>query len=54
MSSSDQAKSHEAHEQNGVFVTAVGLAIALCILCCGLILLIPTQSITVDTVYQGF
>jgi hypothetical protein len=54
MSSSYPAKSHEAPEENGVFVAAIGLAIALCIVCCALILLIPTQSISVDTVYQGF
>jgi hypothetical protein len=37
-----------------VFRVAVGVAVALCIICCTLILLIPTESINVDTVYQGF
>ncbi len=32
----------------------VVLAVVLCILCCSLFLSIPTESISVDTVYQGF
>ena len=32
----------------------LGLAVVLCIACCGLILLIPTESTNVETVYQGF
>lgn len=30
------------------------VVIFLCILCCVLFLIIPTQSISVDTIYQGF
>jgi hypothetical protein len=37
-----------------VFVAGVGLAIILCVLSCSLLLFIPTQSISVDTVYEGF
>ncbi len=40
--------------ESPVFRAAVGVAIVLCLVCCALILLIPTQSISVDTVYQGF
>jgi hypothetical protein len=40
--------------ESGVFVALVGLAVVLCVICCALILLIPTQSISVDTVYRGF
>lgn len=29
-------------------------AVVLCVICCTLILLIPTTSLAVDTVYQGF
>ena len=43
-----------APEGGRIFLAAVGLAVALCIVCCVLILLVPTQSISVDTVYQGF
>ncbi len=43
-----------APENSRTFLAAVGVAVALCLVCCGLILLIPTQSISVDTVYQGF
>jgi hypothetical protein len=32
----------------------VGIATVLCIVCCTLILLIPTESINMDPVYQGF
>lgn len=40
--------------QSSIFLLTVALAVALCIACCTLILLIPTESISVDTVYQGF
>jgi hypothetical protein len=37
-----------------LFHAAVGLAIVLCLASCTLFLLVPTQSISVDTVYEGF
>ncbi len=40
--------------EDGLFVGLLGLAVVLCVLCCVLILLIPTQSTSVDTVYRGF
>ncbi len=54
MSSSHPTTDHEVPGKSGLFAAALGVAIALCIVCCALILLIPTQSISVDTVYQGF
>jgi hypothetical protein len=44
----------QAPDAGSSFRMLVGVAIVLCIVCCALILLIPTESINVDTVYQGF
>jgi hypothetical protein len=52
MSTAKQVDS--APGESGVFLGLVGLAVVLCIVCCVLILLIPTQSTSVDTVYRGF
>jgi hypothetical protein len=43
-----------ATREGRIFLAVVGLAVVLCFLCCTLILLVPTESINVDTVYQGF
>jgi hypothetical protein len=40
--------------ERAVFPYMLCLAVVLCVVCCALILLIPTQSISVDTVYKGF
>jgi hypothetical protein len=40
--------------ESGMFLAALGIAVGLCIVCCALILSVPTESINVDTVYQGF
>ena len=37
-----------------LFYASVALAVILSIICCTFFLLIPTQSINVDTVYEGF
>ena len=52
----DSSRNTGVHVPNksALFFVAVGVAVALCITCCTLILSIPTESITVDTVYQGF
>jgi hypothetical protein len=49
-----QQKTSAQAPTSGVFLAAVSLAVVLSIVCCALILLVPTASITVDTVYQGF
>jgi hypothetical protein len=54
MSSTQQIAIAQSTERRGIFFVAVGIAVVLSIACCTLILLIPTESITVDTVYQGF
>lgn len=54
MSRMQQAEAVEAPKTGGIFRLAVGLAIVLCIACCALMLLVPTASTSVDTVYQGF
>jgi hypothetical protein len=54
MSNSLQDKGVAAPEESRIFRAAVGFAVVLCIACCALILLIPTASTSVDTVYQGF
>lgn len=53
MSSSQQDASAQA-SKSGIFLATVSIAVVLSIACCTLILLVPTESITVDTVYQGF
>jgi len=40
--------------QNRLASLGMGLAITLCLLACVLFLLVPTTSISVDSVYQGF
>ena len=37
-----------------LFVAAQALAIVLCLAGCFLMLVIPTTSISIDSVYQGF
>jgi hypothetical protein len=54
INSAQQNESLVAQKRSGIFRFAVGLAVVLCIICCVLILLVPTESINVDTVYQGF
>jgi len=54
MSNSRQNTSATAVGESGIFLAIVGLAVVLSLVCCTLILLIPTESISVDTVYQGF
>ena len=36
------------------FRFALAVAVVFCLGCCTLFLMIPTESINVDTVYQGF
>ena len=40
--------------RNVSFFVMLTFAVFLSIVCCALILLIPTSSINVDTVYEGF
>lgn len=54
MSNIRQNKPAEPIGRDGIFLTAVTLAVVLSVICCALILLVPTESINVDTVYQGF
>jgi hypothetical protein len=54
MSSMQQTEIAQTTKERGSLLVAVSIAVALSIACCTLILLIPTESITVDTVYQGF
>jgi hypothetical protein len=54
MSSVPHDKNQSAAQTSRVSRVAISLAVALCIACCALILLIPTASTNVDTVYQGF
>jgi hypothetical protein len=54
MSNSQRDTHVRAFKDSATFLVAVGFAVVLCIGCCTLILLIPTGSINVDTVYQGF
>lgn len=39
---------------SGVETALIAFVVVLCIACCTLILLIPTSSLNVNTVYQGF
>ena len=50
----DAASKQQPSNKSLYLRLALGIAIALCIVCCTLILMIPTESINVDTVYQGF
>lgn len=43
-----------APRESRFFLSAVWVAVLLCLISCALILLIPTQSTSVDTVYRGF
>lgn len=52
MSSSPEQKEMTQRPQFLPF--AISLAVVLCVAACVLIVLIPTTSITVDSVYQGF
>ena len=54
MNSFQQNASATTSGKRAAFLAGVSIAVALAIACCTLILLIPTESITVDTVYQGF
>ena len=54
MSNRQQNKPVEPQGRSGIFLAVVGLAVVLSVICCALILLVPTESINVDTVYQGF
>jgi hypothetical protein len=54
MNSFQQDASAATSGKRVIFLAAVSIAIALSIICCTLVLLVPTASITVDTVYQGF
>jgi hypothetical protein len=54
MSDSLREKHAAASEESGLSRAGLCVAVVLCIVCCALILLIPSQSINVDTVYQGF
>jgi hypothetical protein len=54
MSNPQKNRTAAAPETGSIFLAAVGLAVVLCLVASTLILLIPTQSINVDSVYQGF
>jgi hypothetical protein len=54
MSNSPQEQKAPAQQRSGVPPVVVALAVVLCIASCTFLLLIPTASIDVDTVYQGF
>jgi len=54
MSNSHEGQSVIAPGKRGISSVAVCLVVVLCLVCCALILLIPTQSTSADTVYQGF
>jgi hypothetical protein len=54
MNNAPWAKDVAAPKESRLFLAAVGLAVVLSLVCCALILLIPTESTSVDTVYQGF
>lgn len=54
MSSTPRGDNVANLEKSRLHSVAVVLAVVLCIVCCTLFLLIPTASINVDTVYQGF
>jgi predicted Co/Zn/Cd cation transporter (cation efflux family) len=50
----ENAVAIDSKESDRLFAVAVAVAIVLSILCCTFSLLVPTASITVDSVYQGF
>lgn len=54
MISNSQSEKATPEKRNAGMTIAVGLAVVLSIACCALLLLIPTASTSVDTVYQGF
>ena len=54
MSNTHWEKETSAPARNVFFLAALALAVFLSIACCAFILLIPTSSINVDTVYEGF
>jgi hypothetical protein len=54
MISNSQSEKAAPEKRNAAMTIAVGLAVVLCVAGCALLLLIPTASTTVDTVYQGF
>lgn len=54
MSDTHPAEKTFAPARNVFFLAALTLAVFLSIVCCTFILLIPTASINVDTVYEGF
>jgi hypothetical protein len=54
MNNSERKQTIQLSDKSGTIPYMIGFAVILSILCCALILLIPTQSINVDTVYQGF
>jgi hypothetical protein len=54
MSDTPPAVKALAPARNVFFLAALTLAVLLSIACCAFILLIPTASINVNTVYEGF
>jgi hypothetical protein len=54
MITNSQNEKGSPEKRNAGMTIAVGLAVVLCVGCCALLLLIPTASTSVDTVYQGF
>lgn len=54
MSNLQQNAIAQPSKESGISLAAITVAVVLSIVCCTLVLLIPTESITVDTVYQGF
>jgi hypothetical protein len=41
-------------QKDGIRLAIVVCVVVLCVICCALMLSIPTASISADTVYQGF
>ncbi len=54
MNNLSQKSESVAHRESRFFLGVVCVVILLCIISCALILLIPSQSTSVDTVYRGF
>lgn len=52
--SSDNSVSGQQAKASSMTTALVVLSIVACILCCGLILAVPTRSISSTTVYKGF
>lgn len=54
MTSNQPAAADKSAKKDTLFAGLQVAAVVLCVLCCIVILLIPTTSLAVDTVYQGF